>query len=344
MPPSSVSTTICSSSRIVGAEEDDRAVHQPQLVRVAGLDQPVADPEALADGFRAVGVEARLEALVQRVDPDRPAVHRRQRLHLADRVDAEALRRLARRPPRPRSRAPARATGRSMKKKSRSWSGAGLEVGRAALVDLVGGGGDHRARRLAEDLGEPDDGGGLRGDQVLERFARPDRRQLVGVADEDDVGRLGEAFEQHLGEAQVQHRGLVDDHQLDRQRPAGAEAGVAAGDPFEHPVDRLRLVPGRFLEAAGGAAGRRAEGDLQVRVFGGLDDLLGRPGLADAGAAGEDRDPRLEGAAHRRPLLRRQAALRRSLSPGSWSRWGGAARRRASVAATARSLSSVPSR
>src|ERR1700709_1760023 len=101
--------------------------------------------------------------------------------------------------------------GRSMKKKSRSWSGPGSRWGGrpwlsswAAVV---------RLRRRAA------------GDQVLERLAGANRRQLVGVADEDDVGGLGEPFEQHLGEAQVQHRGLVDDHQIDRQRPAGAEAG-----------------------------------------------------------------------------------------------------------------------
>ena len=92
-----------------------------------------------------------------------------------------------------------------------------LEVRRPALVDLVGGGGDHRARRLAEDLGEPDDRRDAGGDQVLEGLAGADRRQLVGVADEDDVGRLGEAAEQHLDQAQVQHRGLVDDRQA---RPA----------------------------------------------------------------------------------------------------------------------------
>ncbi len=39
---------------IVVAKEDDRAVHQPQLVRVAGLDQAVADPEAVAHRSLAV--------------------------------------------------------------------------------------------------------------------------------------------------------------------------------------------------------------------------------------------------------------------------------------------------
>ncbi len=142
-----------------------------------------------------------------------------------------------------------------MKKKSWSWSSPGSRCGRPALVDLVGGGGDHRARRLAEDLGEADDGRDPRLDQVLEGLARADRRQLVGVADEDDVGRLGQAAEQDLDQAQVEHRGLVDDHQVDRQRVARLEGGLAARAPLEQAVDRLS-PSGRSPPRAGGRRGR----------------------------------------------------------------------------------------
>ncbi len=185
-----------------------------------------------------------------------------------------------------------------------------LEMGFAALVDLVGGGGDHRAGGLAEDLGEADDRGDLRGDQVLEGLARSDRRQLVGVADEDDVGRLGEAAEQDLDQAQVEHRGLVDDHQVGRQRMPRLEGRLAARAPLEHAVDRLGGVAGCLLEAAGGATGGSAEGDAQVGAFGLLDDRPRAGCLADAGAAGEHGDPRPEGAAHRRPLLVGQLGVR----------------------------------
>ena len=190
-----------------------------------------------------------------------------------------------------------------MKKKSRRWPSAGLEVGRAAAVDLVGGGGDHRARRLAEDLGQPHDRHRAGGDQVLERLAGADRRQLVGVADEDDVGRLGEALEQHLGEAQVQHRGLVDDHQVGGQGVAGTVGRLATRHPLEQAVDRHRLVAGRLLHPPRRAPGRRAERQAQARRLGLGDDPLRAERLADARAAGEDRDAGGEGAAHRRPLL-----------------------------------------
>ena len=77
---------------IVSTEEDDRAVHQPEVVRVAGLDQTVTDPEAVVDGATAVGVELGLKALVEGVDPDNSPVHRRQHLDVADRVDPVAAR------------------------------------------------------------------------------------------------------------------------------------------------------------------------------------------------------------------------------------------------------------
>ena len=57
-------------------------------------------------------------------------------------------------------------------------------------------------------------------------------------------------------------------------------------------------------------------------------------GLADAGAAGEDRDPRREGAAHRRPLLVGEAVARRRRR-GRGRGGAGAAARARSVAATA---------
>ncbi len=106
-------------------------------------------------------------------------------------------------------------------------------------------------------------------------------------------------------------------------------------------MDRHRLVPGRLLQSPRGAPGRGAEGDRRVGRFGLGDDLLGALRLADPGPAGEDRDPRPEGGPHRRPLLvgeARPAASRRGRGRG------GAATpaRAASVAATARSLSSVP--
>ena len=230
-----------------------------------------------------------------------------------------------------------------MKKKSWSWSASGSRWGgRPWLISWAAVVIIERAAWRKIWLSRTT-GAAAGGDQVLERLAGPDRRQLVGVADEDEVGRLGEAGEQHLGQAQVQHRGLVDDHQVDRQRVARPEGRLAARHPLQQAVDRLRLVAGRFLEPAGGATGRGAEGDRRVRRFGLGDDLPGADGLADAGAAGEDRDARVA-KAPRTAAHCSSVRFSRGVSPGSWTRWGGASVRARSVAATATSLAWVSSR
>ena len=196
-----------------------------------------------------------------------------------------------------------------MKKKSRSWPSRRLEVGRLALIDLVGRGRDHRARRLAEDLAQPHHRGDPGLDQIVERPSRPDRRQLIGVADEDDVRRLRQPGQQHLHHPQVQHRGLVDDDEGGRQRSRRPVGGLPARLPLQQPVDSRRLVPGRVLEAAGGPAGRGAERDRGVGALRLGDDRRRADRLTHPGPSGQDRDPRGEGGSHRRPLLRRQSGL-----------------------------------
>ena len=58
---------------------------------------------------------------------------------------------------------------------------------RLAVVDRVRRADDQRSRRLAEDRRQPRHRHRLGGDQVVEHAARPDRRELVHVADEQDV-------------------------------------------------------------------------------------------------------------------------------------------------------------
>ena len=57
-----------------------------------------------------------------------------------------------------------------------------------------------------------------RRDQVLEDVARADARELVGVADEQQVGPRGHGLEERRREAGVEHRGLVDDQEVGRER------------------------------------------------------------------------------------------------------------------------------
>ena len=122
---------------------------------------------------------------------------------------------------------------------------------------------------------------------------------------------------------------IEDSSTITRSTGSGWPGRKAASRPGIH-SSRRWIVFASWPVASSSRRAARPVGAQRATVafgrFGLGDDLPGADGLADAGAAGEDRDPRREGAADRRPLLVGEvvAAAR---SPGSWSRWGGAAAR-----------------
>ena len=75
-----------------------------------------------------------------------------------------------------------------------------------ARVDRVRGLHDQRARRLAKDLGQPRHRHRPAGQQVAEHAPGPDRRELIGVADEQHVRARADR-----GEQRVECRSLVED-------------------------------------------------------------------------------------------------------------------------------------
>jgi hypothetical protein len=69
----------------VGEQPQHRPVHQAELVQVAPREHElVADAQLAAEDGLARRVERRAQALVERVDPERPAVDRREDLHVLD--------------------------------------------------------------------------------------------------------------------------------------------------------------------------------------------------------------------------------------------------------------------
>ena len=230
-----------------------------------------------------------------------------------------------------------------MKKKSCSWSAPGSRWGgRPWLISWAAVVIIERAawRKIWV---EPDDRRRAGVDQVLERLARADRRQLVGVADEDDVGRLGQAAEQHLGQAQVEHRGLVDD------RPGRPAAGGRARSPARGrastrasggssvaswPVASSRRRAARPVGAQSAIVALAASASATISL---VQPVLPTPGPP---VSTETRAAKAPCTAAHCSSVRRP----RRLAGGSWSRWAGAAARRASVAATASSLARVGSR
>ena len=109
------------------------------------------------------------------------------------------------------------------------------EVGEAVAdgqlpgVDAVGIG-DHAASlRLPEHVGQPHAGQALGGEQVAEYFSCADAGELVDVADNQQVSAGWDRLDQFVGQQHIQHRGLVDHHQVGVQRMVAVKGGVPAG-------------------------------------------------------------------------------------------------------------------
>ena len=124
-------------------------------------------------------------------------------------------------------------------------------------VDLMGGPHDARGGRLAEHLGEADHRDGARVDEIGENLSRPDRGQLIDVADEDHRRRAGRGLEQLVGQGHVDHRALVGHQQVAVERGEFVALELAVGRiDLQEAMDGLGLEAGGLRQALGGASGR----------------------------------------------------------------------------------------
>jgi hypothetical protein len=90
--------------------------------------------------------------------------------------------------------------------------------------------GDHPALLgLAEHLGQPHPGQALSREEVAQDLAGADAGQLVDVADQQQMGPGWDRLDQLVGQQHIQHRGLVDDHQVGVQGMVAVKGGVATG-------------------------------------------------------------------------------------------------------------------
>src|SRR5690606_4507160 len=153
------------------------------------------------------------------------------------------------------------------------------------------------------------------GEDAGEHVACFHGRQLVGVAEQDQAGAVGNGFDQLGHQRQVDHRGFVHHRHVQREGVAGVVAEVrAVGDGAEQAVqggagggqvggevgvdavvgEGLHGAADAFGHAFGGAAGGRGQGDARRRGAS-LQRLCDQQhqhagdggGLAGAGAAGD---------------------------------------------------------
>ena len=252
------------------------------------------------------GFSAARSAWLMRVDPELAAVDGREHLDVADRVDAVVARAGARRPARRSPPAPSRGRARSIRNRSRRMPVARRELGHLAAADRVRALDDHAVGGLAEDVGQPRRRHQLGGDQLGERLAGADGRELVGVADEHHVG-LGR---RRRAAASPAARGWPS---RSRRRSAGRSAAGPARrgsgprpgiQPSAECTVRARTPLVSVIRTAARPVGATSI-TRAPRALGRGGDRLDRRRLAGARAAGDHRQPVGEGRPQRRPAARR---------------------------------------
>jgi hypothetical protein len=71
---------------------------------------------------------------------------------------------------------------------------------------------------LAEDLGQTHDRHGTRRDDVRQHLHRPDRGELIDIANQQQRSSLRQGRQDSAHEWDIDHRGLVDDQQIAVER------------------------------------------------------------------------------------------------------------------------------
>ena len=182
-------------------------------------------------------------------------------------------------------------------------------------------GDDLGLRRLAEHPLEPHGGNDTAGQQVAQHLAWPDARQLVGIADEDQLTARADGGEHGPRELGIQHAGLVHDDRVDRQRVPAAVAEAGWASP-QQTVDGSGLQADHLAQPLGGLAGRRPQGHRAAERLEQTHQHADGEGLAHARATREDEDAAQPRAADGRALLLRQTqALSVVRQPGVNGGW-----------------------
>ena len=248
-------------------------------------------------------IERRLQRRVQFPDPQAPAVHRRQHLDIADRVQPEP----------PRNFLP-HETNHQLGDFFRFLPG---QEGKVCVLfprllrhppvpDIMRG--PHNAARfgLAENLRQAHRGHGAAGQQVGQNGPRAHAGQLVRIADQDKgtVGRKGTAQGRH--QRDVDHGKFVDHHEVRIERVALPALESAGRQYFKQPVDGLGRTPRRFTHPLGRASGRRAEEEPHPLGRENLQQAVEQGGLAHARTSGDHDYARAKHLPQRVHLARRK--------------------------------------
>ena len=204
-----------------------------------------------------------------------------------------------------------------------------LDRGHLAPVDAVRGHDDGALRRLTKKLGQVHLGNRLALEDIRQHAARPDRRQLIGVAHQQQMRFGVDRAHQPIGQQDIEHRDLIHDDEALGQRALLVVAEVVGMRlELQQAMERAGGASGRLGHAAGGASGGRGQGVLDTARVEHIQQRAQRRRLADAGAAGQHHRLRLPRQPHRLALPLRQPDAPLAFERGERLLPGGVADRR----------------
>ena len=142
---------------------------------------------------------------------------------------------------------------------------------------------------LAEHLGQTDDRHRPGIDQIGQELARPDRGQLIHVADEDHRAVAWHGLEQLAGQRHIDHRALVGDEQIAVQwRILLALELACCRIHLQQSVDGLGLQARRLRQPLGSASSGSAQQGVDLLGAQDRQDGIDQRRLAHSRAAGDD--------------------------------------------------------
>ena len=144
-----------------------------------------------------------------------------------------------------------------------------------------------------------------RTDHILKHRACTHGRQLVNVTDENQTAAAGNCLKQMIGQADIEHRSLIDNNRFRIQRIAVilTEAQtVTRRLIFQQTMHRCCRMTGRISQPACGATGRRSQQNAAACLLQNVQNTLNDGCFTCTGTAGENENTMLQRSINCLPL------------------------------------------
>ena len=183
--------------------------------------------------------------------------------------------------------------------------GTGKKLRHLPTVNLMGITDNRTHLCLTENIFQTYNRHSARTDHILKHRACTHGRQLVHVTDENQTAAAGNCLKQMIGQADIEHRSLIDNNCFRIQRIAVilAEAqAVTRRLVFQQTMHRCRRMTGRISQPACSATGRRSQQNAAASLLQNVQNTLNDGCFTCTGTAGENENAMLQRSINRLTL------------------------------------------